>query len=79
MKTTVTNNYKHKELEWIKANERMILLTAHRRENLGSPMRNIFKAIKRIIEEYPDVKIIYPIHMNPVVRQTANEILANHP
>lgn len=74
MKTTVTNNYKHKELEWIKANERMILLTAHRRENLGSPMRNIFKAIKRIVDEFSDVKVIYPIHMNPKVREVANDV-----
>ena len=75
MKTTVTNDYKNKELDWIKDNERMILLTAHRRENLGDPMRNIFKAIKRIVEEFPDVKVIYPIHLNPKVREVANEIL----
>lgn len=74
MKTTVTNDYKHPELEWIKENERMILLTAHRRENLGEPMRNIFKGIKRIIDEFKDVKVIYPIHMNPKVREVANEI-----
>lgn len=74
MKTTVTDNYKHPELEWIKDNERMILLTAHRRENLGEPMRNIFKGIKRIIDEFNDVKVIYPIHMNPKVREVANEV-----
>jgi len=74
MKTTVTDNYSHDELEWIRESERMILLTAHRRENLGEPMRNIFKAIKRIIDEFKDVKIIYPIHMNPKVREVANEI-----
>lgn len=78
LKTTVRSNYQHPELDWAK-DSRLVLLTAHRRENLGEPLRHIFKAIKRIIEEYPDVKIIYPIHMNPVVRQTANEILANHP
>lgn len=74
MSTTVEKNYTHKELEWIKPNERMILLTAHRRENLGEPMRHIFKAIKRIVEEFNDVKVIYPIHMNPKVREVANEV-----
>lgn len=74
MATTVDKNYTHKELEWIKPNERMILLTAHRRENLGEPMRHIFKAIKRIVEEFNDVKVIYPIHMNPKVREVANEV-----
>lgn len=77
MSTTVDENYNHKELEWIKDNERMILLTAHRRENLGEPMRNIFKGIKRIIDEFEDVKVIYPIHMNPKVREVAHEIFAN--
>ena len=74
MSTTVDENYKHKELEWIKPNEKMILLTAHRRENLGEPMRNIFKAVKRITDEFNDVKVIYPIHLNPKVREIANEI-----
>lgn len=74
MKTTVTNDYNHPELEWIKDNERMILLTAHRRENLGEPMRKIFKGIKRVVDEFNDVKVIYPIHMNPKVREVANEI-----
>ncbi len=53
------------------------MITAHRRENLGEPMRNMFRAIKRIIDEKPDIKAIYPIHMNPVVREAANEILGN--
>lgn len=74
MSTTIKENYTHKELEWIKDNERMILLTAHRRENLGEPMRHIFKAIKRIVDEFEDVKVIYPIHLNPKVREVANEI-----
>ena len=74
METTVTDNYSHPELEWINENERFILLTAHRRENLGEPMRNIFKGIKRIIDEFKDVKVIYPIHMNPRVREVANEV-----
>ena len=75
MATTVEKNYIHKELEWIKDNERLILLTAHRRENLGEPMKHIFKAVKRLIDEFDDIKVIYPIHMNPKVRETANEIL----
>ena len=74
MATTVDDNYQHPELDWIKSNERMILLTAHRRENLGEPMRHIFKAIKRIVDEFEDVKVIYPIHLNPKVRSVANEV-----
>ncbi len=74
MATTVDENYTHPELEWIKTNEKMILLTAHRRENLGEPMRNIFKAVKKITDEFNDVKVIYPIHLNPKVREIANEV-----
>lgn len=74
MSTTISDEYTHKELEWIKPNERMILLTAHRRENLGEPMRHIFKAIRRLVDEFDDIKVIYPIHKNPKVREVANEI-----
>ena len=74
LKTTVREDYTHPELEWA-AGSRLILITAHRRENLGEPMKNMFRAIRRVMEEHPDVKAIYPIHMNPVVRQTADEIL----
>ena len=74
LKTTVRADYTHPELEWAKGS-RLILITAHRRENLGEPMKNMFRAIRRVMEEHPDVKAIYPIHMNPVVRQTADEIL----
>ena len=74
MSTTVDSEYEHPELDWIEENERMILLTAHRRENLGEPMRHIFKAIRKIVDEFEDVKVIYPIHMNPKVREVANEI-----
>lgn len=77
MSTTIKKDYYHKELEWINEDERLILLTAHRRENLGEPMRNIFKAVKRIVDEFSDVKVIYPIHKNPIVREIANEILGN--
>ena len=64
-------------MEWA-AGSRLILITAHRRENLGDPMRNMFRAIKRVINEQPDVKAIYPIHMNPKVREMANAILGNN-
>lgn len=74
LKTTVRNEYTHPELEWAK-DSRLILITAHRRENLGEPMKNMFRAIRRVMDEHSDVKAIYPIHMNPVVRETANEIL----
>ena len=74
LKTTVRKDYTHPELEWAK-DSRLILITAHRRENLGEPMKNMFRAIRRCLDEHPDVKAIYPIHMNPIVRQTANEIL----
>ncbi len=73
MSTTVDKNYKNEIFDWVGSN-RMILLTAHRRENLGDPMRNIFKAIKRITEEFNDVRVVYPIHLNPKVRDIANEI-----
>lgn len=73
LKTTVRNDYTHPELEWAKGS-RLILITAHRRENLGEPMKNMFRAIRRCMDEHPDVKAIYPIHMNPAVRQIANEI-----
>lgn len=74
LKTTVRKDYSHPQLEWAEGS-RLILITAHRRENLGKPMENMFRAIKRVMNEHPDVKAIYPIHMNPVVRQTADSIL----
>lgn len=74
LKTTVRNEYTHPELEWAK-DSRLILITAHRRENLGEPMKNMFRAIRRVLDEHSDVKAIYPIHMNPIVRETANSIL----
>lgn len=76
LKTTVHENYEHPELEWAK-DSRLIMITAHRRENLGEPMRNMFRAIRRVMDEHNDVKAIYPIHMNPVVRQAADEILGD--
>lgn len=74
MKYTINPNYNNKDLNWINKNERLILLTAHRRENLGNPMRNIFKAVKKIVNEFEDVKVIYPIHKNPKIREIANEV-----
>ena len=76
LKTTVRENYTHPELEWAKGS-RLIMITAHRRENLGEPMRHMFRAIRRVMDEHPDVKAIYPIHMNPVVREIANEYLGD--
>ena len=74
LKTTVREDYTHPELEWA-ADSRLIIITAHRRENLGEPMHHMFRAIRRIMDEHPDVKAIYPIHMNPIVRKAADEEL----
>ncbi len=74
LKTTVREDYTHPQLQWA-ADSRLIMLTAHRRENLGEPMHHMFRAIKRIVDETPDIKVIYPIHMNPVVRKAADEEL----
>ena len=76
LKTTVRDEYSHPELDWA-AGSRLILITAHRRENLGEPMHHMFRAIRRVMEEHPDVKALYPIHMNPVVRAAANEELGD--
>jgi len=74
MDTTVDENYRHEVIDWV-GNSRMILLTAHRRENLGEPMQHIFKAIKKLVDEFDNIKVVYPIHKNPLVREIANEIL----
>ncbi len=74
LKTTVRKDYTHPELAWAEGS-RLIMITAHRRENLGEPMKHMFRAIRRVCDEHPDIKAIYPIHMNPVVRETADEIL----
>lgn len=76
LKTTVKKNYRHIMLDWV-GEDRLILITAHRRENLGKPMENMFKAIKRVIDDTNDVKAIYPIHMNPEVRKIANKVFQN--
>ena len=76
LKTTVTKGYTHPELEWAKGS-RLIFITAHRRENLGQPMHNMFRAIRRVMNEYKDLKALYPIHMNPIVRRAADDELSN--
>lgn len=78
LKTTVREEYTHPVLEKI-GNDRMILLTAHRRENLGDPMRHMFRAIKRLLKEHENTQVVYPVHLNPVVREIANEILGDDP
>lgn len=77
LKTTVVNDYSHPELDWAKGS-RLIMLTAHRRENLGEPLYHMFRAIKKIVDEILDIKVIYPIHLNPAVRKVANEILGDN-
>ena len=75
LSVTVRDSYTHEVLEWAK-DSRLIVITAHRRENLGDPMRNMFRAIRRVMDENPDVKAVYPIHMNPAVRKVASEELS---
>ena len=76
LKTTVQKNYKHEVLEWAKGS-RLIVLTAHRRENLGEPLENIFRAVKRVVLEYPDIKVVYPVHLNPQIRVLAEKYFKN--
>ena len=76
LRTTVRDDYHHELLDWA-SDSRLIMLTAHRRENLGVPLHNMFRAVKRIADEFPDIKVIYPIHLNPSVRDVANKILGN--
>ena len=77
LKTTVKDEYYHAIFDKI-GNDKMILLTAHRRENLGEPMKNMFRAIKRIVEEFDDIQVVYPVHLNPLVRQAADEVLGDN-
>lgn len=76
MQTTVREDFDDEILRWA-GDSRLIVLTAHRRENLGEPMRGMFRAIKRITDEHADIKVVYPVHLNPVVRQAADEILGS--
>ncbi|UOY91152.1 UDP-N-acetylglucosamine 2-epimerase (non-hydrolyzing) [Ectobacillus sp. JY-23] len=77
LKTTVKDTYEHPILTQV-GNDRLVLMTAHRRENLGEPMRNMFRAIRRLVEAHADIQVVYPVHMNPVVRETAAEILGEN-
>lgn len=76
LKTTVKKNYTHEHLDWAEGSK-LIMITAHRRENFGLPMKNMFKAIKRIVDEFSEIKVVYPIHLNPLIREAAVEILGN--
>ncbi len=76
LNTTINPHYSHQQLDWA-SDSRLIMITAHRRENQGEPMRSMFSAIKRIVDEFADIKVIYPIHMNPQVREAAQEILGS--
>ena len=78
MKTTIDPNYHHPVLDWAK-DSKLILITAHRRENLGDPMVHMFKAIRRVMDENPGLKAVYPVHMNPAVRKIASDVLSNDP
>ena len=77
LKTTVNDDYKNELFDWV-GNDKLILLTAHRRENIGENLENIFVAINKILDKYKDVKVIYPIHMNPVIRNIANVYFKNN-
>ena len=77
MQVTVSDEYKNEMFDWV-GNDRLILLTAHRRENLGEPMKNIFRAVDKLTKEYDDIKVIYPIHLNPMIREIADEILKDN-
>lgn len=76
LSTTIKKDYNNKILDWV-GKDRLILITAHRRENLGEPMKGMFKAIRRIVNEFSDVKAVYPVHLNPKVREVANDVLGN--
>ena len=78
LRTTVREGFAHPDLEWA-AGSRLVMLTAHRRENLGEPMRRVFRAIRRVVDEFQDLKVIYPVHMNPPVVQAAKSEFGGHP
>jgi len=78
LKTTVREDYRHPVLEQV-AGMKMVLMTAHRRENLGEPMRRIFRAVRRLVDEHPDAAVVYPVHLNPAVQEVAQDMLGGHP
>lgn len=77
LKTTVREDYTHPVLDLV-AGHKMVLMTAHRRENLGEPMRRIFRAVRRLVDEHPEIAVVYPVHLNPAVQEVAQEVLGNH-
>ncbi|TDL73754.1 UDP-N-acetylglucosamine 2-epimerase (non-hydrolyzing) [Rhodococcus qingshengii] len=77
LKTTVKTNYSHPVLDKL-GDDRLVLMTAHRRENTGKPMENMFRAIRRLVEQHEDIQVVYPVHMNPIVREIANRILGEN-
>jgi len=77
LKTTVREDYTHPVLDRF-ADFKMVLMTAHRRENLGEPMRRIFRAVRRIVDEHPEIAVVYPVHLNPAVQEVAQELLGDH-
>lgn len=77
LKTTVREDYTHPVLDRV-AGQKLVLMTAHRRENLGEPMRRIFRAVRRLVDEHPEIAVVYPVHLNPAVQEVAQEILGNH-
>ena len=77
LKITVQDDFTHPELDWV-GDSRLVMMTAHRRENLGEPMRNMFGAIRRVVDEFPDIKVIYSVHMNPLIHDTASAVLGDH-
>lgn len=77
LKTTVREDYTHPVLDSV-AGQKLVLMTAHRRENLGEPMRRIFRAVRRLVDEHPEISVVYPVHLNPAVQEVAQEILGNH-
>lgn len=79
LQQTISEDYHHDILDLIDPNKRMILVTMHRRENQGEPMRRVFKVMRQVVESHDDIEIIYPVHLNPVVQEAANDILGNHP
>ncbi|MCT3358314.1 UDP-N-acetylglucosamine 2-epimerase (non-hydrolyzing) [Latilactobacillus curvatus] len=79
LKQTVQSDYNHSILDVVDADKRMILVTMHRRENQGEPMKRIFKVMRQVVETHDDVEIVYPVHLNPVVQEAAQDILGNHP
>jgi UDP-N-acetylglucosamine 2-epimerase (non-hydrolysing) len=77
LQTTVRSDYTHPVLDKV-AGQKMVLMTAHRRENLGEPMRRIFRAVRRLVDEHPDIAVVYPVHLNPAVQEVAQDVLGNH-